>query len=85
MKTYLGTIVSVADQCVRVRTSAGLEVDLRASTRIALGAIALIGRTVRFSVELSEATLCLTAPVLVIGSAYGLRAVGAGGTAEVTA
>lgn len=78
MKTYIATIVSAQNlgpaTSIRVRIADGRELDLRASTRVAIEAITLIGRRVRFQVQLSEATECLTAPLLVVGSEYGLKA-----------
>lgn len=82
MKTYIATIVSAHNigpaPSIRVRIADGRELDLRASTRAAIEAITLIGRRVRFQVQLSEATECLTEPLLVVGSEYGLRALSAG-------
>lgn len=91
-RTYTGVVVSVdatessprviveLPQEMRVRGSGtswnGPRIALRASVRTALDAIPLVGRRVRFQAELSEHTQCLTSPVFVIGSAYGLRAVG---------
>lgn len=74
MKTYTATVVSAQDSTVRVRFASGFELDLRASTRISLAAIMMIGHRVRFAAELSEHTSCLTSPVFCIGSGYGLRA-----------
>lgn len=81
-RTYTGTVVSVdateASPQVHVEVPGPRRLALRASVRTALDAIPLVGRRVRFQAELSEHTQCLTSPVFVIGSAYGLRAVAAG-------
>lgn len=81
-RTYTGTVVSVdaTEASPRVimhlaHTDVYRSIALRASVRTALDAIPLVGRRVRFQAELSEHTQCLTSPVFVIGSAYGLRAV----------
>lgn len=43
--------------------------------RVAVDALASMGRRVRFSAELSASTKVLTAPVFVVGSEFGLKAV----------
>ena len=77
-RTYTGVVVSVdateSSPQVHVELT-GRRLALRASVRTALDAIPLVGRRVRFQAELSEHTQCLTSPVFVIGSSYGLRAV----------
>lgn len=75
-RTYVGTVIGAHDQTVTVRVDGG-PLQLRASTRVALDAISLIGRRVRFQAALSEHTLCLTSPIFVIQSEYGLKAMGA--------
>jgi hypothetical protein len=78
-RTYTGVVVSVdaTESSPQVHVELGARrIALRASVRTALAAIPLVGRRVRFQAELSEHTQCLTSPVFVIGSAYGLRAVG---------
>lgn len=76
-RTYTGVVVSVdATEAPQVHVElGGRRLALRASVRTALDAIPLVGRRVRFQAEISEHTQCLTSPVFVIGSSYGLRAV----------
>ncbi len=85
MKTYTGLVLGAEDMGlyprVRVRVQSGAVLELRASMRVAIEAITMIGRQVSFRVELSEDTQCLTDPKFVLGSQYGLRAVSAPGGA----
>lgn len=75
MKTYIGTVMGARDRVVDMLVD-GRKIELRAGTQVALEAIAMIGRRVRFAAELSEATASLHSPVFVIGSSYGIRAMG---------
>jgi hypothetical protein len=81
VKTYTGVIISAANigptPMVKIRVPSGDMLELRASTRVAIEAITLIGRRVRFQAELSEHTVCLTQPLFVLGSQFGLKAIGA--------
>ena len=84
-RTHIGVVLGASavgpETSVRIRLASGAEITFRCGTRVAIEAITLIGRTVRFTAELSESTVCLTQPLFVLGSGYGLKAVGAGGGA----
>jgi hypothetical protein len=94
-RTYTGVVVSVdateASPQVHVNVASrqgetwvSQRLALRASVRTALDAIPLVGRRVRFQAELSEHTQCLTSPVFVIGSSYGLRAIDGAAAVQTT-
>lgn len=74
MRTYTGKIIAAGVDRLTVELADG-PLEMRCSARVAVQAAATMGRRVQFTAELSEATLSLTSPILVVGSSYGLRAV----------
>lgn len=74
MRTYTGKIIAAGVDRLTVELADG-PLEMRCSARVAVQAAAVMGRRVQFTAELSEATLSLSSPILVVGSSYGLRAV----------
>lgn len=71
---HTGRVVAAGVDHVTIEMADGPHV-LRCGARVAVEALASMGRRVRFSAELSELTQTLTSPIYVIGSEYGLKAV----------
>ena len=79
MRTFTGYVVGAGTQQITVRDDSGREHLLHASGNVAVQAGAMLGRRVRFRVELSEHTETLTDVQLCVRSSYGLQAVAAPG------
>ena len=75
MRTFTGYVIGAGTQAIAVRDDAGVEHHLHASGHIAVQAGAMLGRRVRFQVDLSEHTETLTDVQLCVRSSYGLQAV----------
>jgi len=75
MRTFTGYVIGAGTQAIAVRDDAGIEHHLHASGSIAVQAGAMLGRRVRFQVDLSEHTETLTDVQLCVRSSYGLQAV----------
>lgn len=77
-KTFIGRVLSVTQSKVVMSTedpSRGDAIALQAGAVVLEQARGLVGRVVRYTAEVSEATRCLSNPQFVIGSAFGLQAV----------
>lgn len=77
-KTFIGRVLSVTQSAVVMSTidpARGDAIALQAGAVVLERARALVGRTVRYTAEVSSETRCLSNPQFVIGSEYGLVAV----------
>lgn len=79
-KVFIGRVLSVTQSKVIMSTedpSRGDAIALQAGAVVLEQARGLVGRVVRYTAEVSEATKCLSNPQFVIGSEFGLQAVAA--------